>query len=160
VNPNDFWARTERVGDCLLWIGTKPGQKGYARVRDNGRLRFAHRVAFELTYGVIAPGMTIDHECHNRDADCDGGSKCPHRRCVNPVHLQAKTVRENTFASSRTTASKNLLKTHCPQGHPYDYVWSGSRPQRRCFGCMRATQRRYVERKRQARSVQITAATP
>jgi hypothetical protein len=57
---------------------------------------------------TIPQGMTIDRLC--------GG-----RNCVNPEQLEALTQGENT-RRGETTATKNAVKTHCSQDHPYDEV--------------------------------------
>lgn len=71
---------------------------GYGRLGIDGVSAYAHRAAYELFVGPIPDGMTIDHECHNRDRSCVGGVACLHRRCVNVVHLRACTPEENTRA--------------------------------------------------------------
>jgi hypothetical protein len=45
--------------------------------------------------GPIPPGLYVDHACHTTDPDCAGGPNCPHRRCVNPDHLELVTDDEN-----------------------------------------------------------------
>jgi hypothetical protein len=53
--------------------------------------------AYILFRGDIPVGMDIDHLCHNADPDCVSDASCPHRRCVNPKHLEAVTHRVNTL---------------------------------------------------------------
>ena len=88
---------SERFGECWLWsFGIT--KNGYGRISHEGKRRSAHRVSYELFLGPIPEGMTIDHTCHN-EAKCAGGLGCLHRRCVNPAHLEAVTMRENLSRS-------------------------------------------------------------
>lgn len=58
----------------------------------------AHRLSYALMAGVIPDGLTIDHMCHDSSV-CAGGVDCPHRRCVNPAHLELATVADNARRS-------------------------------------------------------------
>lgn len=74
-------------GDCILYTGTGTGKGGYGRItwQESGH-RFtvsAHRLAYTLHYGPIAPGMVIRHTCHNP-------------RCVKPEHLIQGTHAQNS----------------------------------------------------------------
>ena len=63
--------------------------------------------------------MQIDHRCHTdavASGECDGGDDCPHRKCVNPAHLEMISAAENTFGQNHA----NRNKTHCPKGHPLE----------------------------------------
>jgi len=116
-----FWSKVNKTDECWIWTAGK-NQKGYGQFRLNGKTQKAHRVSYELMIGPIPDGLQIDHLCRNR-------------ACVRPDHLEAVTPRENT---SRGDTGKNMLvKTHCPQGHPYDeantYRYkSGARSCRSC----------------------------
>ena len=101
---------------CWLWAAAL-SRKGYGRVSGPNRLmRMAHRVAYKHWVGSIPEGLQLDHLCHNNDKRCLGGDTCLHRRCVNPDHLEPVTHRENGIRG----INAQRLKTHCPQGHPYD----------------------------------------
>lgn len=76
----DFWQRARGAGECWLWTGCV-GADGYGHVRHNGRVRAAHRVAFEVATGR-AP---IGHVLH----------ACDHPLCINPAHLSEGTHRDN-----------------------------------------------------------------
>lgn len=66
----------------------------------------AHRYSYELCYGKkIAEGLQLDHLCRNR-------------KCVNPVHLEEVTLKENVLRGEGITAV-NKRKTHCIHGHEF-----------------------------------------
>jgi hypothetical protein len=109
---------------CWIWSGDSV-KGGYGRVVNNGRKWLAHRLSYIVFNGEIKKGLTIDH-------------KCVQPSCVNPNHLEAVTMKENTLRGS-SFALKNKLKTHCPQGHEYSientFIHKDNR--RECRACMR-----------------------
>jgi hypothetical protein len=141
VQENGCWhltGRVERNGYQLIAAG------------GGGSRRLAvHRVAYELFNGPIPKGLTVDHTCHNEDDDCEGGVTCPHRRCVNPAHLEAVGLRENILRGG-TLAAANAAKTHCPQNHEYTpentYILRGGRS---CRACSRARTKAWQKRNRE-----------
>jgi hypothetical protein len=109
---------------CWLWMGGL--RDGYGTLRISGKMAPAHKFIYEKTISRVAEGMVLDHRCRVRS-------------CVNPQHLEPVTNQENVLRGA-------LLKTHCPQGHPYSgenlYIYRGT--QRRCKTCMRERNKRSV----------------
>lgn len=136
--------------DCWIYTGSINPQWGYGRIKIDGRQVPAHRVAYELAVGPIPAGMDLDHLCHTRDLSCPGGPDCPHRKCVNPSHLEPTTGRENRLRG-RSIMAVNAAKTHCKRGHPFDEANTYySKRGRICRACQNASQRAYQQRKRSA----------
>ena len=78
-----FWSKIVVRGEgelCWPWLAAI--QSGYGYIRQNGRPRLAHRVAYEHLVGPIPEGLDIDHLCRNR-------------RCCNPLHMEPVTRSEN-----------------------------------------------------------------
>ncbi len=135
-----FQAKIERSNTgCLLWTAHK-SRKGYGQFGLNGRIKWAHRVAYEHVYGPIPPGLEVDHICRTRF-------------CVRPDHLRAVSHRQNLLAPGATTiAKRNADATVCPKGHPYSganlYVPPGGKRWRCCRACKRAAMVDYSARRR------------
>lgn len=96
---------------------------------------FVHRYVYAALVGPIPDDLYLDHLCRNTG-------------CVNPLHLEPVTPRENVVRGVQSA-----LKTHCAQGHPWveENIWRhrdgrGTR-KGRCKLCVRAANnRRYAER--------------
>lgn len=89
---------------CWVWK-YRTDRDGYGRIAVRQGVREeAHRTAFETFVGPIPDGLQLDHLCHNTDADCPGGRRCGHRRCVNPAHLEPVTALTNSQRRDRRTA--------------------------------------------------------
>ena len=125
------------VGDCWVWCGNT-NNWGYGQINVKvGKIwhkRLAHRVAYEHFVGSIPAGLTIDHLCNNP-------------ACINPEHLEAVVIGENSRRSPNTLNGMNARKTHCPRGHPYLganlYIENGKR---RCRACSRLKAKKQYER--------------
>lgn len=90
-----FWMQVDKRGpdDCWPWTGFRQ-PNGYGSFGMKGT-RLAHRIAYQWLVGPIPDGLVLDHLCHTRDPECRDNADCPHRRCVNPAHLEPVTRREN-----------------------------------------------------------------
>lgn len=95
---------------CWPWTGCVD-KEGYGRYADDR----AHRVMYKRKVGPIPSGLTLDHTCHSRA--CVGGFACPHRRCVNPAHLEPVTRPVNTHRGNAPSI-RNLSASTCRNGHP------------------------------------------
>lgn len=131
----------KRANGCWEWTGGT-NNRGYGIITLRGARLYVHRASYLLHIGPIPELLELDHLCHSRDETCPGGDGCPHRRCVNPDHLEPVSGAENT----RRGAARI---THCPQGHPYDQTNTRirSRGSRECSTCAREKARaRYAMR--------------
>lgn len=128
-----FWSKVSRSGpdECWEWTaGATSAGYGAFYPTPGGVQVSAHRYSYELIVGPIPEGLDIDHLCRNR-------------RCVNPVHLEPVTRRENVLRGE-SPAAERARKTHCKRGHPLEgdnLSFIGTR--RQCRECRRARQRRY-----------------
>lgn len=124
---------------CHIWIASSRSNAGGIKygqfaVRRNGKCATmkASRFAYIMAHGDIPHGMVIDHLCRNT-------------MCVNPLHLEAVTTKENI-----RRGLNGVLKTHCPQGHVYSgrnvYVTDG---RRQCGACSRIRAQKQRERRKQ-----------
>lgn len=132
-----FWSYVDSSGGpeaCWPWHKLTP--YGYGPVYFKGKSTLAHRMAYELFVAPIPDGLTVDHLCHDPDK-CDLDTKCPHRRCCNPRHLEAVTQAVNNHRGN-TWSGRNFRKTRCKYGHPFTpgnlYTYPGGR-ERACRKC-------------------------
>lgn len=107
---------------CIEWTG--PLTNGYGHTSYKGIKGTAHRIMYQMYHGVLLPPgkqTPVDHLCRNR-------------KCANPAHLEAVTLKTNLLRGN-TIAASNAAKTRCPQGHEYD--GRNTRGNRICKTCMK-----------------------
>ncbi len=133
---------------CWRWTSTIHPRTGYGDIFAEGKLQKAHRWAYEYFVGPIPDGLEVDHTCHTKDCPTPGNGD-PHRRCVNPRHLEAVDRSTNVQRSTAPEATVAYYEeyredvTACPKGHeftPENTQWriikEGYRT-RRCAQCNR-----------------------
>jgi hypothetical protein len=134
-----FWdkVRVNPETGCWEWTAHLI-RNGYGHFRWQGKMRRAHRLAYEALVGEIPEGFQLDHLCRTRN-------------CVNPDHVEPVTPQENTLRGD-TIAARHAAKTHCPQGHPYDeentFIRKGRGGGRGCRTCRRARTAQYDAKRR------------
>lgn len=130
----DWLAERVKVDDngCWLWVKSLD-DKGYGtQAKVDGRRLRPHQLAWELLVGPIPEGLELDHLCRVR-------------RCCCVDHLEPVTHKVNL------SRGDYALRTHCPQGHPYDEAntYINPRGARECRTC-RAERVRAFKAKRKA----------
>jgi len=123
--------------ECWLWTATTT-RKGYGMFSVSNGMVAAHVWSYVNLGGhQLEPGREVDHLCHGSDSLCPGGDGCPHRRCVNPDHLEAVDRMTNALRGRSRTVAQSA-RTHCIHGHPFDHRGQyGSGIVRHCAECAR-----------------------
>ena len=135
-----FWDSIDVSDGCWIWMRSR-GRGGYGQTSIGGKSRRAHRVAYELYYGVtLTPDQLLHHKCHNKS-------------CVNPHHLEIT----NQWNHVDSAVFGNEDKTHCPHGHEYtlqNICWNRNGRARECRTCKYGRIRRREQRLRKERQHQ------
>lgn len=129
IDNNDCWLLTNYNVSNTVWI--------------HGKHIYIHRLVAYLWYGgfnlFFDPVVTIIcHKCQN-DTNCI-------RICFNPNHIYIGSDSSNMLDAVKNKTHFQAQKTHCPSGHLYDRVYSGSGGidrRRICSVCRRETLRRW-----------------
>ena len=118
-----FWGKVRLSGDCWEWDAAI-NSNGYGVFNLGHMTGFVHRISYYNLIGSMRSDRELDHLCANI-------------RCLNPLHLESVTSKENNLRSS-SPASVNSCKTMCKRGHFFDventYIRkdTGTRQCRRC----------------------------
>ncbi len=79
-NLSAVFARCERVGECLEWMGARRST-GYGNMTIEGKTLSPHRVVAAALWGDIS-NLQVCHHCDNPP-------------CCDPLHLFVGTIRDN-----------------------------------------------------------------
>lgn len=121
----------EKTDTCWLWTGNTDSL-GYGRLFMPSGTVLAHRLSYQFHKGEVPQDLELDHLCRVR-------------HCVNPDHLEPVSHQENVLRAKPST---------CPRGHDYDRRVKNpdGSSKRVCSICRRASQRRFEQQKRLART--------
>jgi hypothetical protein len=149
-----FWNNVEKTNTCWIWKGTMQKKSNYGVVSVNHKTKLAHRLSYEFIKGPIPMGYEVDHLCHSKE--CKLSNLCPHRRCVNPAHLEAvtKIINIQRGNAGGVLGAKLRKKPTCKHGHPFtpeNTHISSTTGERVCITCRRAKDVRRRKRLREER---------
>src|SRR5690606_33499838 len=88
--PDALYEIDAKTG-CWNWLLAKD-RDGYGLLHRGGKRHRAHRFFYEQRFGPLPDGMVPDHVCPHG----------PNPSCVNPDHMQARTLEENSRWKSTT----------------------------------------------------------
>lgn len=131
----DLWhlISVGNADSCWPWLGSL-NNKGYGIF---GSTKYAHRAVYVHVFGEIPDGLELDHLCRNPI-------------CVNPLHLEAVTHKENMRRGFNPWGI-NARKTHCVNGHELTEGNVYNRKDKEARQCRQCKRRRDQEYGRKSR---------
>jgi hypothetical protein len=130
---------------CWVWQRSVT-RGGYGRLRESGRMQYAHRLYYDRLRGPVPASLQLDHLCRNP-------------RCVNPDHLEPVTCQENVLRGN-TIAAHRKAQSHCIRGHAFTQANTIARGSNRaCRECQRKAVRE-SQRRRRSKQVEAGAVYP
>jgi hypothetical protein len=97
-----FWLKVHKTQSCWLWIGAK-WPFGHGKIKNGKRTLVAHRISWEIHFGVIPDGLCVLH-------------KCDIPSCVNPDHLFLGTKTDNNLdrdsKNRQASGDRSGLRVH------------------------------------------------
>lgn len=125
-----FWSKVDTsdgLFGCWIWTASRFTKRGgYGQFHEWPKVRYAHRVAWELTHGPIPDGMVVMHACDNPP-------------CVNPQHLSLGTIADN--AQDMVAKGRSLKGARSPGYDPAPrygrFACGHARPKPRLNVCCR-----------------------
>lgn len=127
-----FWSKVSiSENGCWEWTGAKFGTGyGLFTVEKGTKSIRAHRWSYANSIKPLTPGLVLDHLCRNRG-------------CVNPLHLEEVTHRENIKRGIGPSAPFLNGQNHCARGHEFTAentkIYNGKR---QCRICRRVGEKR------------------
>jgi hypothetical protein len=117
---------------CIEWKGARSAA-GYAVKRHEGKVQYVHRLIFQSAWGIVLkPDQKVRHTCDNPG-------------CVNPMHMQLGTQKDNMQDASQRKRLFNQRKTHCINGHEFtsENTYLRAEGGRKCKQCTLDNTARY-----------------
>lgn len=124
------------IGPCHNFLGYIDKKTGYGFTNYKRKAIGTHKYIWEEKFGKVPDKLVIDHMCRNR-------------ACCNTDHLRVVTCQVNSTENSTGMGARNIVKTHCKRGHPFDEVNTGkAKHGRYCRQCDKEKHKRRCEQKK------------
>lgn len=103
-----FWSHVDQSpGPDRCWPWLLSTTNGYGNLGWRGKVRKAHRVAYELTHGDIPDGVDILHDCDNPIC-CNPGHLFPGDQSSNMEDMRTKGRASRKFGSANGRAKLTI----------------------------------------------------
>ena len=96
---------------CLVWIGNIGVHGRPLMSKDDSEFKtpYVYRVTYQLEYGRLDDGFTIDHLCGNP-------------RCIGPCHLQPLTAAENSAGGTARHRPRQRRQAALVHFQPHSHI--------------------------------------